>query len=124
MVIHVLEFHHPMNNEERVSNNGDIQYCCCGTSNCQSQPFFFNMNNHNCGHQCDIYFVVSVYDGNSELPSTSTIMGNIQDSPSDSFYGYTFPFTLGNFPSLVRLKKCIIFDRLKMHAFVLFIITT
>ena len=125
-MIQLLEFHNPMNIEERVTANEDVKYCCCDSrnSNCQLQPFVFDMNDHNCAEECDIFFVVSVFDGSSELPSISTIMGSIQDSPSDSFYGYIFPLTLDNFPSSVSLNKMHNICALKMHPFIYFVNTT
>ena len=105
VVIQVLEFHNPMNIETRMSANGGMQYCCCDTVNCAPQPFF-GMNDYDCAAECDIFFVVSLHDGNAQLSSISTFQETILNSASHSLHvGYTLPFTLNVFPILVRYAK-------------------
>ena len=102
VVIQLLEFHNPMNIETKKPGEGNIQYCCCDTEETCKAKNAFLMKQNNCTDQCDISFDVSLYDGNSGKSSISTIKGTIQDSPPDSRFGYTFSFTLHDFPSSVR----------------------
>ena len=107
VVIQLFEFHNPKNIERKMTDDGCIQYCCCddNENDCESQPIFFFMNNHNCAARCDIFFVVNVYDGSSKLQSISTVDERIQDSPPESLYPYNFSFTLDNSPNLVSFTK-------------------
>ena len=112
VVIQLLEFHNPRNTEI-IINSGVIQYCCCDISITCAPQSIFDANNNNCAERCDIFFEVNLYDGNSELSSTSTIKGSIQESPPDSLYGYIFSFTLDNFPTLVSFAKVCIINMLE-----------
>ena len=50
-----------------------------------------------CANKSDIFFVVSLHNGTSELCSISTIKTTIQDSPPESPYGKNFSFTFDDF---------------------------
>ena len=116
LVIQLLEFHNPKNIETRI-DDGEIEYCCCDTSDtCKSKSDFFK-ENITCENKCDIFFVVSFYDGNSELYSISTIKTTIQDSPPNSTYGKNFSFALDDLPNVVSnyAEKSIICMHLKMY---------
>ena len=107
VVIQLLEYHNPMNIDTKMTGSGNIKYCCCdaeeNNSNCAQS--IFHMKIHNCADECDIFFIVSLQDGTSELSSISTINKTILNSPSHVLnVGYTFSFTLDNFSSLVSTK--------------------
>ena len=128
VVIQLLEFQNPMNIETRIAGNGNIEYCCCDVgSSCASQSIFY-MNDYDCGNRCDTFFVVSLYDGNSELSSISTIKEAILNSPPHSLYvGYTLPFTLDELTASVsyntKFHNVYVQQYSKMHELVLFLIT-
>ena len=87
VVIQLLEFHNPMNTETKTTSNVSIEYCCCDTapSTCASQSIFY-ITDSTCENRCDTFIVASLYDGNSELSSISTMEETILDSPSHSLY--------------------------------------
>ena len=89
-----------MNIETKIED-GERKYCCCDTQDtCQSKSDFYE-DDITCENKCDVFFVVSFYDGNSELYSISTIKTTTQDSLPHSSYGKNFSFTLDDFPNVV-----------------------
>ena len=100
-VIQLLEFHNPMNMETNEDSDV-IRYCCCDNgSSCAPESMFY-MNINTCAEWCDIFFLLSLSDENSELYSLSTIKGTVMDSPPQSLYGYIFLFAFDHIPKLVR----------------------
>ena len=105
VVIQLLEFRNPMNIETKMSGDGNIKYCCCDTGDNYCTKSIPNMKINTCAAECDIFFVVSLQNGTSELSSISTINETILNSPSHSLnVGYTFSFTLGKLSSSVSTK--------------------
>ena len=103
LVIHLFEFQNSMNVITTQASNGEREYCCCDEydEGSKSKPASCKKDKK-CKEECDTFFVLNVYNGSSEPFSISTIAEPILNSPPHSLYiGYTFPFPLDDFPSLV-----------------------